>query len=425
VSVAKKIAKIGFIALALFGLLAGLSLPVVQTASAQGEPERVAFDSDLVIKSDEVVHGDVSVTNGDLVVYGTVEGKATVVNGEADVFGKIQGDLAVLTGDGVTLHEGSRVGGNVLAAGTVDLKDGSTVVGSVTCFGGEVERDAGASVGGKINRVDNPAQAFGNLIRPGSQEARNGIHDAAVNALSMSPFERWAGLVFGLGTLSVLVLLLATGLSAILSSRVRTSSATLNLEPGPSVVVGIIAAFLLLPASAIVGMILMVSVVGIILLPVLAVIVAGAFLFGFVVVSHWVGKRLYETARQGSTNGAPTGNLAALQPQRLIVEVLLGATVILGSTLIPAAFLPSWISMLMVLMVYGVSCVGIGAGILSRFGTLAPPKRQHRHAVMYPTPHHEHYGSSLSHATAGVGGGMPERTNTRPLGPAPVLPREE
>jgi cytoskeletal protein CcmA (bactofilin family) len=400
---------------ALLTVALGVTHERVHPAAAQSEPERVAFGEDMVINQDEIVQGDVSVTGGDLTLYGTVNGKVNVVNGEAQIYGKVLGDVAVLTGGDVTLYPGSSVGGNVLASGDINLQAKCSVGGSVTSVGGQINKDAGAVVKGSTNHMDNPAQALENFVQPNQPHpfGPGGSFDG-------SPFSRIAS-IFSIGILSVLILLLSVGLTAAVPNRVRTASSTLQAEPGPSIVVGIIAAFLIFPAAGLIAAVLTISIVGIVLLPVLAVVLLAAFLMGFVVVSHWLGRHLHETTRQGAVARLP------FESATLMVEVLLGVAVILASTLIPVLFLPAWISVLMFLLVYSIACIGIGATILSRLGTLAPPKQRHAHRVIYPTPVHNHYGSTLPHTPpmqVPVAAST-EHTNTRPLGPTPALPRAE
>lgn len=404
--------------LAVLTLALGVVLVNPMHVSAQDDPEWVAFDHDLTVQESDTVQGDVSVTNGNLTIYGTVDGKATVVNGKAFVYGKVLGDVAVLTGGGVTLFPKSSVGGNVVASGEVVLSEGSVVNGSVTALGGKVTQDSGAVVNGSINTMQNPADAIQNLVQPGDHSG--GISSSA---FYNSPFGRITGL-FTIGLLSVLILLVSVGMAAVIPNRVRIASATLQAEPGPSIVMGIITAFLILPVAGVVAAVLAISVIGIVLLPVLAVVLLGAFLLGFVVVCHWLGNHLHETTRQNGSNGLPH------QAPLLIIEVLLGVAIVLASTLMPVLFLPAWVSLLMFLLVYTIACIGIGATILSRLGTLAPPKHRHSHKIVYPTVAHSHYGSSLVHSHPGPGAQLPvgvgaERTNTIPLGPPPILPRDE
>jgi cytoskeletal protein CcmA (bactofilin family) len=418
ISRASGIGAIAVTLVAVITLLAvafGIAREPVRPVEAQGEPVRVAFDQDMVIDQDEIVNGDVSVTNGDLSVYGTVNGKVSVVNGEANIYGKVLGDVAVFAGGGVTLYPGSSVDGNILSSSDIELRKGSSVGGSVTSVGGTVNQERGATVKGSINRMDNPAEALQNLVQPNKPQpgGTGGSFDGG-------PFARIAG-IFSIGILSVLILLLSVGLTAAIPNRVRTASSTLQAGPGPSIVVGIITAFLIPPAAALIAAVLAISVVGIVLLPVLAIGLLAVFLLGFVVVAHWLGKHLHDSTRPGAVAHLP------FQSATLMVEVLLGVAVILASTLIPIAFLPAWMSVLMFLLVYGIACIGIGAVILSRLGTLAPPRHVYPHRIVYPTQAHNHYGSTLPHTpqTQMAAMASSEHTNTRPLGPTPALPRSE
>lgn len=419
---AKRVAlAISLVTAALIGALGSAAAPAFAQAqpevAVQVEPgDRVAFDQDLTIPEGEVVEGDVSVTNGDLEVLGAIKGKATVFNGDADVFGSIEDDLAVLASGNISLHSGSIVGGNVLAGGDIELEAGSVVKGSVTSLGGTVQRRTGAQVGGGLNQVDGPVQAFEHFVKPWA----GGMHGSGSLAGNVGSPSDWGstlarfGGIFGMGMFSLLVLVLSIGLTALLPARVRTTTHTLNAEPGPSMVVGLITALLLFPVASLVAVILTISFVGIVLLPLLAIAVLGVLLYGFVVAGHWLGKRILDSTRPGalSPNGLDANNTAALA-----LEVLIGTAVILGSVFVPALFLPPWASIMLLGVVYLVSCLGVGAAILSRFGTISPPRR-HRHTLVYPTPVHSHYGTSLPHA-------QPERQNTRPLGQAPTLPSDE
>jgi hypothetical protein len=384
-------------------------------AVVQAQPQdRVAFDQDLTIEEGEIVEGNVSVTNGNLVVYGAVRGKATVVNGDADIYGSVGRDLAVLASGDVTLHEGSKIGSNVIANGDIELEAGTVVNGSVTSLGGTVERRTGAQVAGGLNQVDGPGKAFENFVKPwGGTHGPGALGDSAGSQWGATA-ARFGG-IFGMGMFSLLVLILSIGLTTQLPGRVRTTTYTLSAEPGPAVVVGLITALLLFPAAAFIAVILTVSMVGIVLLPLLALTVLGVLLFGFVVAGHWLGKRIQDSTGHGSL--APQ-NLNGHHTPALVLDVVIGAAIILGSVFVPALFLPPWASVMLLGVVYLVSCLGVGAAILSRFGTLAPPRRNHRHMVMYPTPVHSHYGTSLPHT-------QPERQNTRPLGQAPTLPSDE
>ncbi|HET9495170.1 MAG TPA: hypothetical protein VFR15_13150 [Chloroflexia bacterium] len=416
-------AKLLTLAILLVVALAGALAAPAASAFAQAQPEvavqvqpqdRVVLDDDLTISEGDVVEGNVSVTNGDLDVYGAVRGKVTVVNGDVNVYGSVGRELAVLASGDVTLHEGSKVGSSVLANGDIELKAGSVVNGSVTSLGGTVVRQTGAQIAGTINRFEGPGKTFENFVKPWTGLHGPGDVVDAAGSRWNSVLARFGG-IFGMGMFSVLVLGLSIGLTAIMPGRVRTTTYTLQAEPVPSLIVGLITALLLFPVAGVVAVLLTVSMVGIVLLPLLAIAVLGVLLYGFVIASHWLGKRIHDTTRHGEIQA---NGLNGQQSAALVIEVIIGAAIFLGSVFVPALFLPAWAVMMLLGVVYLVSCLGVGAAILSRFGTLTPPRRHHQRTVMYPTPVHSHYGSSLPHTP-------PERHNTRPLGQVPALPTDE
>jgi hypothetical protein len=203
--------------------------------------------------------------------------------------------------------------------------------------------------------------------------------------------------------------------------RVRISSSTLESEAGPSIAVGIIASILLAPVGGLITAALAVTVIGIVLIPVVWILIGAVYLYGFVVVAQWLGKRIHDSAHHPDIEEM----LAQRSSQSvvLVMEVLLGAAAILACTILPAIFVPGWISILMLGMLYVLACIGIGSGLLSRFGTLQPPKHHvHKRTVVYPTPNHNNYGPAPVHAP--VAGPVHAHSNTRPLGPAPVIPPE-
>lgn len=365
----------------LFALILTLTLSP-EKASAEGDPERVAIGSDLVIGKDEVVQGDVSVTNGNLTVVGEVRGKAVVVNGNAGILGTVEGDVTVTNGN-VEMGEDSAVNGNVVATGDINLYGDCSVGGNATSLVGEVFVSREATVGGAVMNMAAPDEASSSSEQPAPPQ-----RSSLSNALGRF------GNLFGWSLISLASLLLAGAIASVMPKRVRVAGATLEAEAGPSVIVGAITALLLFPVTSIVSFVLVITVIGVVLIPVLAGAVALALLFGLVVVSLWLGKRLYDSTQLGTY---------AIPP--VLIQVLMGMAVILISTLIPAALLPGWAGSLMMMLLYVAACFGLGAALLSRFGTLAPPKRGPRHAA---TPRQEEAGPAL----------------TAPLGPMPPLPKE-
>jgi cytoskeletal protein CcmA (bactofilin family) len=352
--------------LALPVLVLGL-LVLPQAVGAQDTPDRVAFDEDLTIKSGEVVEGNASVTNGNLTLLGEVRGNVVVLNGDAEIDGTVGGDVTVTSGD-VTLGPSSRIEGNLLVVS------------------GEITRQEGSQVEGVVSVLALPLPDTKNSVVPGGPPADPEMvfqHEAAG---PLSRFTRWLSLGMG----SLVVLLLTVAVAWVMPGRVRVASVTLESVPGPSVVVGMIVALVLVPVVFALSLVLVVTVIGAVLIPVLIGGVLLALLFGLVVISQWLGKRVYDTSRQGAPYEVPP----------TMVQVLLGMAVLLSSTLIPAAFLPSWVAFILGGLLYVAACVGLGSAILCRFGTLAPPRPSRPHSVTH--------GHSI----------------TSPLGSTPVFPTE-
>ena len=313
-------------------LLLVLAQPEIRPVSAQGEPERVAIGSDMLIAEGEVVEGDVSVTNGNLVLKGEVQGDVTVVNGNADIEGKVLGDVAVTSGK-LVLGPESNVSGNVVA------------------LMGEVARSPGAVVGGSVSDMHNPFWGANGV---------SFLQTTDITPWARNSVGRFAG-IMAWGVFSLLLLLLSALMAAIMPVRTRISADTLQAEVGPSLIVGVIAALLLPALVALVSLALVVTIVGAVLVPVVVIAAGLALLFGLTVISLWMGRHMYASVQHNPETSAP-----------LILQVLLGVPVVLICTVVPAALLPGWVGLLMLPLLYFAACVGLGAVILSRLGTLAP-----------------------------------------------------
>src|SRR3954462_326734 len=101
------------------------------SAFAQGSGDHAVVNQDLTIQKDETVEGDVSVTGGNLIVYGQVQGEVVVIHGNADVEGSVDGDVSVTDGN-ITLGPDSSVAGDVQALlGRVDRDPGAKVEGDI------------------------------------------------------------------------------------------------------------------------------------------------------------------------------------------------------------------------------------------------------------------------------------------------------
>lgn len=346
--------------LALTGIVGMLALIVgafstvgASIAYAQGATGKTAIGSDLRIQRGEVVEGNVTVTDGNAIVDGEVRGNVVVVNGNALINGKVGGDVSAANGD-ATLGPSSEVGGNVLVFA-----------------GGRINRQSGAKVRGETSIVAMPIPGMNSMMGEGGPNRSGSAASQAFAQGLAGSVMRIGGLIAWLG-LSVLLLLAVLGFALIVPQRLLVSSGTLDAAPGHSVAVGLIGAFLLGPVTGILMMALAITVVGIALIPVLGIVLALALLFGLANISVWLGRRVHDSVRHGQH-----GQYIGLQgPQRVLLEASLGVGVILCAALFPTLALPGWIGLLLWSLVYFAACIGLAAGVMSRFGTLAPPVKQ-------------------------------------------------
>lgn len=338
----------------MIALIAGafsLSTPI---AGAQEVNDRTAIGSDLHIQRGEVVAGNVTVTDGDAIVDGEVLGNVVVLHGDATISGKVGGDVSVGNGDAV-LEAGSAVTGNVLVLA-----------------GGQLKRDRGATVGGEASIVNVPIPSMNSVTgKPGvlDSSSQNFARGLAGSVTRIASLIAWLGL-------SVLLLVVVLGFALVVPQRLQVSSGTLDAAPGPSVAVGLIVAFLLGPVTGIIMMALAITIVGIALIPVLGIVLMLVLLFGLSNISLWLGRRVYESVRHGQ-HAHQSGHHSGVQgPQRVLLEAGLGLGVLLCATLFPTLVLPGWIGFLLWSLVYFAACIGLGAGVMSRFGTLTPPVKR-------------------------------------------------
>lgn len=112
-------------------------------------------DQNVILKSDEIVEGDLFASGNNVVISGTVNGDTYLAGGTVVVEGTINGDLLV-------------------AGGIVDIK--GRVIEDVRAIGGQI--NVSGNIGGNISTITGQlilapnAQVVGNLINLGSNPAQ-------------------------------------------------------------------------------------------------------------------------------------------------------------------------------------------------------------------------------------------------------------
>ncbi|HEV8355907.1 MAG TPA: hypothetical protein VGQ17_03970 [Gemmatimonadales bacterium] len=272
--------------------------------------------------------GDFAVGPGE-----TVPGDLLVLKGDADLFGRVSGNVVTLDGD-IVLHSGA------------------TVTGSALAIGGRV-RDRGGVVQGEQRSLGAAAGAEG--AGRGPRAAAGGPGTALT---------RLAGFVGVFLTLT----LLGFGMVLVAQPNLETISDTAAHSALRSFVAGLLAQVLVLPTLGMVVTGLVLSVVGILLVPFVA-IAAALLLFativgGFLAVAHAMGetrvrRRMARGLAAGSANSyryllTGLGGIAAAW----LGWILFAWVPVAGTVMFLAAFLATWL----------LATTGFGACLLSRAG---------------------------------------------------------
>lgn len=259
------------------------------------------------------------------------QGDILVLNGDADVYGRLSGNLVTVDGD-VTLHPGSFVSGSILA------------------FGGQVQQ-AGGQVTGAISTLGtlDPAAADVSTV-------------AAVSPLVLA-LRNVAGLA------GVFLTLLGIGFGLVLFGKpnLEVISDTVTHTFGRSFAVGVLVQILVLPTFGVLILGLILSVVGILLVPFAVVasvlLVLVAVLAGFLGVAHALGEKYTRRRLAQGVFGSPNS-------YRYVVTGLAGI-VVLWSGWAAFGWVPilGWISFgAAAVVTWFLLTVGVGAALLSRLG---------------------------------------------------------
>ena len=259
-------------------------------------------------------------------------GDVLVLNGNADLAGRLSGNLVTVNGN-ITLRPGAYVSGSLLA------------------YGGTVHQ-AGGQVTGDI-------QTLGDLAEPAAAQPAVAAASPLVLALRN---------VAGLAGIFLAFLAIGFGLVLLGRPNLEVISDTVVHSAGRSFAVGFLAQVLALPTLGVLVAGLVLSIVGILLVP-FAAIAAGLLLLAVILggtlgVAHAIGET-YTRRRlaQGALLGSPTG-------YRSVVFGLIGMLLPwvgwaafgwvpgLGWVAFGAAAVLTWVLL----------TIGLGAALLSRLG---------------------------------------------------------
>ena len=243
----------------------------------------------------------------------------------------IEGDVVAVFG---SVRVAGHVKGNVAAVfGSATLEPGAVVDGDVVALGGALDQATGAIVNGES-------------VSLGLFSWHPGV--PTVNVLLFSVLGLWA-IGFLLGWLLMMLFPQRLQRVALTASHRTAGSFVLGIASAPLVVIAIV--------------LLMITVVGIPFAIVLPLVYLFAVWAGNLATSYVLGCRLLRRPIQGGMSGA------ALAAGTLIVTLFFVLGAVLAGPQGPLRSLALFFALLGVLLALGLSVVGIGAVLLSRFGS--------------------------------------------------------
>lgn len=228
---------------------------------------------------------------------------AVAIGGSVTVFGRVIEDAVAIGGD-------------------VILKSSAVVKGNVVSLGGTVYKDPGAVLRGDTVEIGIPG------ICP------------MVGAVTRGDF--WQGLVIARVVSTIGFMILAAILIALFTPQLGKISAAIEKGTWNTFLWGLLSVILFVPVI----FVLVISIVGIVLIPVWVGFVFVALIFGYIAAAQLLGKKF----------------LAALKKKQkpMMLEALLGIVLLL---------LVGWVPLLGWMVKVVASCCGLGAVVLTRFGT--------------------------------------------------------
>jgi hypothetical protein len=320
----------------LFTILFALAVP--STAFAKGLlDDQVVFGGEFTLRSGDVLDGNLIVFGGsvELEPGSTVDGDAVVFGGTVDANGMITGNVVGI-------------------GGPVNLGGSAVVEGDVVSVGAPVHRSPGAIVEGEV--VDTIQGPFA-FSFPGTVQTFPGGVQLPVMEMRFNPLVDfvWFALWVFVGTV------VATLVVLFVPDHIERVAYTALNSPLPSFGIGLLTAIILPPLLIFMILLMIILIITICLLPfaLLAVIfvAAVAWAFGLIALGYEVGKRL---AKGLNKDWAP--------PLSAGIGTFLLLLVVNGLGMIPCI---GWIFPALAGM------LGLGAVILSRFGTQIYPESEY------------------------------------------------
>lgn len=327
--------------------LLSLATPVLADDDPPGDGDVLRFGEDYTVESGETVTGDVTVFGGNVSVEagGTVEGSVVVWDGDAEISGTVEGDVVVSSGT-IYLDEDARVKGNVVCSWSCNL-----------------EQDAAAQVGGNIIEGA-PIPRIRTPITPVVPEVYYTGPKTVINTL----------LNIISAVVSVVLIAALGGLVALIwPGQVERVGDTISEHPWPTFGYGLLTAFAGGALTLVLILTLCLSPIGL----VTGLILFALGLLGWICVGTLLGNLLFKAFN--------ASNIAPIWAAGLGTLIITAIVAIVDAGLGTLACL-CFLKPLIWTVAFIVGCAGLGAVVLTRFGTQVYPPPNRASSAPVETP---------------------------------------
>lgn len=324
-------------------LIALLAVLVVPTQAAMAGP---LYDDGTKVEKDETVNNDIVVFDGDLIVEedATVNGDVILFNGDADIAGTVNGDVVVFNGD-------------------LNASNGAVINGDCVLLNGGLADDTDAGI--SCTDVENLPNFMAGLpainINPPTPPTAPDVPDIPTVQIAREGNGFWDSL--GAAFLQSLLLgffaFVIASLAPQQMGRIENAAAR---KPVASGMVGLLTAVAVPSIAillAIISAILILVCIGLLGFPIIFLLLVGfaiAALVGWVTIGNLLGRKMVKGLNMKHRSLAVTATLGTFA-LTMIIGLMEAIPFVFGSGLV--SFL--------------ITCVGLGAVVLTRFGTQAYP----------------------------------------------------
>lgn len=293
------------VVLTIGALLMILSVPAMAQQTGSGI---FKLAGNIQIAEGQIIEGDVESIAGNIVIYGVVNGDVISLAGNIRIYGTVNGDVQN-------------------TAGNIRVYDDARVDGSIHVQAGNIYQEEGAIVSGTVSEVAGNSEEYHHII---SSEGFN-----------LPPRFPMYILIWGIVTTFVGWFAIGILLMLFFAEKNQQLAEKTKKRPGFYFMIGFLT-YLIVPPVVVLSA---VTIVGIPLVPVILLVTLLGTIFGQLGVARTIGKKVI--------------NKFDWKINKELSTVALGMLTIILISLIPIL---GW------LFFFGTACIGIGSGVVNRFG---------------------------------------------------------